>query len=598
MIELERPSWLFGLLGLVALWLLRHWWRKRRRRPVASLPMLERALARLGATRPGSIWRERLRDLAALVTLTAIVLALAKPIVVVSRPAATEYAIVVDVSASMSTRESDGRERLDWARDAVREILDRRGPRERFLLAVVAEETEVIAPLGTPPGEILRRLGSLRTRPRSENLIQAIQRVRPPSAAQRRVVLVSDFSSPRARQLAAMPPSDVFIHPVGVAIENWALANAVWLPSDPERPDLLRFEIVDHTPNGNASIRPVEISIHADGELLRSSTVDLPHGGRVTVEEPVVFPGDRVISISLPAGGSNALALDDRVDFVISGRARIPVRVWLGEPEDERLRDLLDVLGEELFDVERLGAADELWTESASPKVPVIAVGLDLDRSLPPGRYLLFQTSGARSPALTTSQELASGTLVVRNPVHPIVRHLTFDDVAIPPSESILLEEGEAPLLAASEKAVAVVRDRSDARVVSVSFRSDASTWWSSASFPLFVIQSLRWLTSAQSPLPASGILGHPIPLDPDWGDHPARAPALPAASQPGVFRVTSLPGSPAVGIHFESAGESQVAPGGPAAPRPAPEHESHRRDLASWLAVIALAAVLLMAWL
>lgn len=160
----------------------------------------------------------------------------------------------------------------------------------------------------------------------------------------------------------------------------------------------------------------------------------------------------------------------------------------------------------------------------------------------------------------------------------------------------MLLDEHAVSLLETADGSVAAALEVSDLKLVWVGFRPDASTWPSSDSFPLFVVQAARWLAGSPSRSVPGVHTMEPVPLDPAAGDRPGTENELPRLMAPGFGNLPDA--EEELGVTFVNSDESRIAPGGREALRPPPERITERESLVPWLIACALFFLLLVALL
>jgi len=115
---------------------------------------------------------------------------------------------------------------------------------------------------------------------------------------------------------------------------------------------------------------------------------------------------------------------------------------------------------------------------------------------LPPGNYLVFGADNAQLP-VTSSGNTDNPTYIDENRTHPVMRFVDLEGLHLrialhtqtQPWGQSLAEADSGPLIAAGE--------HNGLRVVSVSFNLSDSDWPLRVSFPIFLTNSVRWLTAA-----------------------------------------------------------------------------------------------------
>src|SRR5262249_7493255 len=120
---------------------------KRERRVVSSVILWQRALEEMEANAPFKKLRRSLLLLLQLLALVALVFALARPLVTLRALASGSTVIIIDSTASMSSRDESGRSRLDRAKQLAREMVEGLGSSDRAAIIDASSQVTVRSPL-------------------------------------------------------------------------------------------------------------------------------------------------------------------------------------------------------------------------------------------------------------------------------------------------------------------------------------------------------------------------------------------------------------------------------------------------------------------
>ncbi|HVY61843.1 MAG TPA: VWA domain-containing protein, partial [Planctomycetota bacterium] len=194
---------------------------KRREVDISSALLWKKAIEDLRANAPFQRLRKSLLLLLQLLAVLGLAVALARPVRRMPKEQGRRIAILVDVSASMGTREAGGKTRVDLAREEARKVIDGLGPNDAAAIVAFDQRARALATLTTSQPVLRQALAELApTHVGSEAreglaLAAAILR----EAAGGEILLVSDGGFP--------PPGDVDLRgapvrylPVGAPREN------------------------------------------------------------------------------------------------------------------------------------------------------------------------------------------------------------------------------------------------------------------------------------------------------------------------------------------------------------------------------------------
>src|SRR5262245_25325918 len=137
--------WLLLAAPIIFFYLLK---LKRKRQTVPSVLLWQRALEETRASTPFRKLRRNLLLILQLLILLAIAAALARPAMTTTRIASGNTAVVIDSTASMTTRdESGGVSRLERAKQVAAGIIDSTGEGDRVAIIEASNRAIVRCPL-------------------------------------------------------------------------------------------------------------------------------------------------------------------------------------------------------------------------------------------------------------------------------------------------------------------------------------------------------------------------------------------------------------------------------------------------------------------
>jgi hypothetical protein len=413
MIGLGNPLGLLALAAVAVLVALHLLTRRRHVVPVASLVVWRHVAAQ-------PLERQRLRPdvlfWLRLAILLALAAALARPWIVrrgASEPA--PLALVLDVSASMQTREDDG-VRLELARARLAQRLEALAPGAPVMLIAAGDRPRVVTPWTTEHTGARRALAGVRALDTPTRLEPALALALGEAASRRRarVVVATDLE----RDTVGLAPSDLDRldwMQVGRTSDNVAVAGlgVVRAPFGGVRD--ASAVVRSYAPDP----RTVELTASIDGRPWAVHRLELPPRGTVPLRlgKP---PGAGVLGVSLRGAGGgrgahDALAVDDRAFAWLPPAEPAAVSVVGDEPPLARL------LGAAIGRPVSVIAPSAL--ESAPPAGVLIVSGA-LPPVLPQYRGLLL-VDPPPGDALCAGGALADGAAVVDwSDGHPLLAGL------------------------------------------------------------------------------------------------------------------------------------------------------------------------------
>jgi hypothetical protein len=490
-----------GAIGAVAITVL-YLVRLRRRRVVVSFAPLW--LATAGPRRTTS-WARRLRDLLSLM-LALLLFSLVLLAAVDPRPAAADRAgrsvvVLIDRSASMSARDSDGGNlgnlepttRLERARAGAIAIVDGLAGADRALIASFASDAVAETGFEADAGRLRRAIAAVAPSeepgdlPRALTFASAILRGRPRPT----VVLVSDGGfSDEARRAG---PSDVDLRYAAIGRTDRRGGNvgiisfaARRLPADPTA-----VEAALVVQNFGPRQVSVAVDISAGDSTVERLRLDLAPGERRRHQLANVFAPDARLKARLLPPADDDLALDDTAYAIVPP---LPHRriLRVGRP-DLYLDGALLSLGRTVT-VERLPLAEAEARRARWPEYDLVVFDGVAPAAAPDkGRFLYLDPHGPGSPFPDRGS--------VRDPViadvrrdHPLARQLDLGDVNIASARRLGLAAGDVAVAGSFGVPLLIARERPGLRVAATSFDPRRSDLPMRPAFPLLITNVLAWM--------------------------------------------------------------------------------------------------------
>ncbi|OPZ11298.1 MAG: hypothetical protein BWZ10_02227 [candidate division BRC1 bacterium ADurb.BinA364] len=465
---------------IVLMYLLR---LRRQRVPISSILLWRKTLEDLQANAPFQKLRNNLLLWLQLLAALLAVLALARPTMRLAPTSGKNYIVLMDTSASMQTREVEGR-RIDQAKRALQAMIDNLGRGDRMMIVAFDGETRVAQTFTESKAELSAAARGLEARDsvtRARNamvLARSVAEGLPAGTAE--AVIIGDGAIADLDQSPdAMPP--VRFLPVGSTSENWGITRASLRQTFDRDADRELFVTVE---NQGLTAGTNYLQCFIGGELADAKEIALGGGE----SQAVLFSqlGKRQGPIELRLRDSDYLAVDDVARGVL--------------PEQSKLKILLVSSGN-FFLEKALAGSPRCEVYSATPGQYAASEGYDItvfDNFAParmgPGAYLMINALPPLEGFKAGPAPLPLPSVIDWNRVHPLMRYAKFDLVNIEraidvtaPSWIQTLAEGEvSPLLFALE--------RDQRQIVVVAFDLFESDWPLRISFPIFLNNCIAWL--------------------------------------------------------------------------------------------------------
>jgi len=518
-------QWLTPLVGVYAalvaipLLLLLYFLKLKRQEMIVSSTLLwKRAVQDLQVNAPFQRLRRNLLLLLQLLALLAMLVALAGPVLALSRGPGQRYVILIDRSASMNATDVKP-SRLAAAREQAEVFIESMRGGSLFSLSDASDHAMVIAfdehakvmcnftsdrrqlvaaLEAIEPGDGPSRLGEAVTVARAFAQSPGVEgNIR---SAERPAQLVL-FSDGRIEDLdtIVVAADELVFHQVGVSGDNVAI-TAMNARRSYERPEEIEVfvSVVNYGPE--PVTRDVQLAIDGDVKTVRSVTIPgrqaepengLPQPGRVAVNFSLSHEGQGVLEVRQV--GDDALAGDDVAWSILDPPKRLAVLlVTAGNPVlESALRGCpiarLDPCSPAGFD------AMDPETFAAQSDYDLIVLDNHVPAHLPRSQYLVF---GAAPSGIdvNTPGAIENQVLVDWRSQHPVLQYVNLTNLfaaraqqlELPRDAEVLAEFADAP-------AIALLRREKGAFLL-VGFDVLQSNWPFEPGFILFCYNALDFL--------------------------------------------------------------------------------------------------------
>lgn len=603
---LLAPLGLLGLLvalPILALYLLR---LRRREVTVSSHFLWQQALQDLSANTPLQRLRRHTLLFLQLAIVTLLALALARLAWETSAPLGGHVLLVVDASASMQARGSNGNTRFA---DALQRAQAEVSPADRVTLILADKQARLL--LDAQPASSPAAAAAFATAQAGAGgadwegaFTLALAR----ADAQTRTLLLSDNDHAAAFLPAALP--NVRVVSVGEPAPNLAL-TAFALRALPDGTRQLFAEVF----NASDMSASGTLTLRRDGVLWQS----LPFSAPARARTPLVLGTEGTFAvlqgrITADPPFADALAADDTA--------------WAIAPQQAQARLLLVAAEDERFVSSALASLEGVQVFRTSPERRTLPEGTfdlfvlvdALPDALPDGNLLLLNPP--HSSALFTLGETLPATQNPQTqlPQHPLNQLVQWEGVTVRATRAVDAQWAQT-LVSVGGQPFVLAGETGGRRVVLLPFALNDTDLPLQIAFPVFIANAVAWLTPSAAYTERTHYragetvqLALPLAADaarittPDGSTHTlARGAAFPFSDALGVYSVAALGadgrvlGTQFFAVTLFNAQESDLTPRPFSAPpaanvTTAADTQRERQEL--WGALLLLAfALLLLEW-
>jgi len=456
---------------------------KRRRvvRVVPSTILWQKFLAETQASAPFQKLRHNWLLILQILLLLLAVLALARPYFAGKSEGGRTLVVILDASASMQARDETP-SRFERARADALRLVDSMHNNDLMVVLQVGSNTEVKQSATSVKAALRRAIQSTTAMDTPTHLKEALKLAETlvQNNAKAEVHLFSDGAVGALDEFenSGLP---LVYHRLGQRANNLAVTTLDVRPNPENAAERAVFtSIVNYSTNAQQT----ELIFRFDDQIRDTRQLSLAPGET----SPQVFIAaqthDGVFSVALSA--RDDLAIDNQASIV--SLLPQPTKVLLVTPGNRFLEKAIRAVANvELTIVASLtGPAND---------VDVVVLDNVMPNPWPAGNVLVFNVA---NPAwFEKVDQLDAPAIVDWKGNHPLLRFVSFDNVQIgqslavktPPWALSLVDSPQTPLILAGE----IGRQRS----VWVGFDTLQSTWPLRISFPIFVANSMEWLSPA-----------------------------------------------------------------------------------------------------
>ena len=498
-----------GLLGaIVLLYMLR---LKRKERVVPSNLLWQSAIRDLQANAPWQKLRSSLLMWLQLAALFFLILALVRPAIKVLARGGQTVAIVLDSSASMNATDVSP-SRFENARSQALKLINGLSSNDGATIISAGKRTKVLAPLSSDKSGLKRALSSAEAFDTGADLREAISLA---------ASLLKDKKNPQIYVLsdgAVAPLQDVNVGKIGLQFVK--VGN---------RSENLGITALDARRGyGGSNKAQVFATISNFSNRERTVNLELSRGADLLEVRPVTIPAAKTENKNFVPGIASELFNDLNFE---SG-------LFTARFDGDNFKDDLksdNVAYARLDAPRRINvwlAADNLFLEKALNLDSNVSVfvgsnpaGREFDvvvcengapKDLPDTNQFLFNTQTPLAP-VTVSGVVEAPSVADYDRQHPVARFAPWNDIRFAQSQNATLKPWGRAIVESERTPLIVAGERLGKRVVWCGFDLRESDLPLRVAFPIFVTNTLRWLSAPRgagnasegAPLRA----GEPVPL-------------------------------------------------------------------------------------
>jgi hypothetical protein len=507
---------------------------RRRETPVPTTYLWRKVIEDLQVNQPFQKLRKNLLLLLQLLVLFAAIFALAKPIHKMASSQDERIVLMIDRSASMNVREGRAT-RLEQAKDQAQALLRGMRRSQKVMLVAFADTAEVLCPFTADKGQLAERVRSIAPSDRTTHLDEAVR------LAQAYATPLSgpEGDGPRNQMVSTEPPGKAVIFSDGAIADSSQIRpgrlnleyvkigsadnnigiTAIQARREYDNPQRIQLflRVQNFSPRDPAI---TSVAIYVNDVLAAAKDLDLPatpppaaegeteEGGSPQASR---MQGSQTVAFDLLS--ADAVVIEARLQTDDALKADNTARVCLGPARQSSV--LLVTTGniflEKVLAGLPLRQVAQMKPEqygSAGAKATDFDVTI-FDGYAPPqlgeGNFIFF----AAAPTLPgfaievpprdapSGDDTWRGTVVDFDTAHPMMRHVSVDEILVarwcrmqvPRGASILLETDKGPGI--------VYAPQTRRQMVLVGFRLSDSLWPLQVGFPVFMYNTIRYMTGS-----------------------------------------------------------------------------------------------------
>lgn len=471
---------------------------KRKRRVVPSVFLWQRALEEVEANAPFKKLRRSLLLLLQLLALSALVFALARPLIKMRALASGSTIIVIDSTASMSARDEDDRSRLDRAKELARDMVNGLSGDDRAAIVESSSRVTVRSSLTSDRAALAAGIDDVRETDAAGNLTDAVRLAEQIAKTEREagIVIISDGGGPSIASdlgssldpdssTASTQGAPIRFVRVGRRADNAGIVamNSRIAPASGRR------ELFASVANFSDSERAIGIELKLDGKLVDARTVSVAANERSAIIFDAISLAGGLAELKLNPGDD--LASDDVAYTFLPDARRLRVGVISDNPfliqalavnTDFDASKIASTANGALSDFDCIVSEGALRSDVIESNRPILVIN-------PSDVAGLWRASTPRERPEVTSVERS----------HPVNSYLSYADLHV---ESAMRREVASwlkPIVSGSNDGLIWAGGDGRRRAVMIGFDLAQSDLPLKVEFPILLANSVAWLAGREA---------------------------------------------------------------------------------------------------
>ncbi len=472
---------------------------KRKEHPVTSIILWQRSIQDLRANSPFQRLRKNLLLFLQILVFVLVAAALARPVLLGLRISGSHRVLLIDQSASMSSKDAGGRTRLEAAIETAFGLIDD-PDRENMMIIGFGSDARTYCSFTDSSVELrnaLSKVSQLQTETRVDGALEvAFTALKGKTSGS--VIVLSDgaFGAVGLKQGSEITAPVHFLR-FGSGSAN---AGIVGIEAKREADGGGRAQVLAAVFSSFPGEQSAVAELRRDDRLVDAAEITLKPGTTV----PCVFGVDATehgaYTVRITPGG--LMDADDEAGVTVEPAS--PAAVHLYSKGSFFLKKALEQDREIEVTVEdpdsysgKDGGRTDVWPEDF-PSPPDVVVFDGLSPSNRPAMNSLYLGCLPPIPGIVRTGIVSEPVVFDWNRTHPITRYAEFSILYVKESASFSMPETASALIEAKDCPLAACVSDRGVRVVWTGFNLQGSDWPVQVSFPVFLKNSISWLSSGR----------------------------------------------------------------------------------------------------
>ena len=461
---------------------------KRKRRVVSSVFLWQRALEEIEANAPFKKLRRSLLLLLQLLILTALVFALARPLLKTRALTSGSSIIIIDSTASMSAKDEDGHTRLEQAKQLARDMIDNLSGSDRASIIESSSRVTVRSALTSDRAALRDALNAIQQTDAAGNLADALLLAEQLAKAERdaNIIIISDGGASNNAAASDFNAAQKLIQSTSIRLVRIGRrANNVGIVALNSRPNQAtsKQELFASIANFSDSDREVSLTLKIESNVVDVRTIKIAANDHIAV----VFD-------ALPqTGGLAELTMQIEDDLAADNIAYAVL------PDSRKLR--VAVASENPFLLQAVAVNPAIEARKLNSSAASIT-GFDC---LVTDGSISTEIIAANKPLLAinpsdiagywqTTGQLENPSITSLNQAHPVSAYLSFADLHIESAAKREVGAWLRPVAQSNSEGLLWAGEQSGRRVVMLGFDLAKSDLPLKVEFPILLANSISWL--------------------------------------------------------------------------------------------------------